>query len=347
MDEPQELGAQAFWRADFANAALAVHTSASKDLRVRLSGAAALLRWVVIGLLTVQAVTILNAWGVAGAAAGGASDVSALGLTIALGRFPQGVLIVAAFASMGFYLVRALDDEQSHRAQTTTLDFVGKNLMQRMRYEEWRDQIVSAAGNDRAIFLARCTGIVREFCRNPGASTEDFEAVRQALRAEAPEPHPTLDIMNALDFTEQPQLKTLIAGKRREFKDYVASIKRRMAESFADLEADPDFTKLAKELPKAGDKGAENDARRRRFSRAMRHFGWLDVARDALDTGMPSFQLEGMKAFLIRDNFLEKLHDHFYKARRLFLWTNAGFLGVWALVQILHVAALADRQPRW
>lgn len=346
MEEPQDLGAQAFWRPDFANAALAVHNSAAEGLRVRLSGAAAFLRWLVIALLAVQAVVILDAWGVMGIG-GEVSDVAALGVRFALDRFPQGVLVLASLAAMGFYVLRALDDEQSHRAQTVTLEFVGKNLMQRMRYEEWRDQIIAAFGNDRAIFLARCTGIVREFCRNPGASREDFEAVRAALRAEAPEPHPTLDIMNALDFGDHPQLKTLIAGKKREFKDFVASIKRRMAESFADLENDPEFARVAAELPPEGDKAAENDVRRRRFSRAMRHFGWLDIARDRLETGMPAYQLEGMKAFLIRDNFLEKLNGHFAKARRLFLWTNSGFLGVWALVQLLHIAALVERQPRW
>lgn len=343
MNEPQELGAQAFWRADFANAALSVHGSASQELRVRLSGAATLWRWVTIVLLAVQVTIILATTGTAG----GVSDVSALGLQIAFDRFPQLLVIAGSFAAMGFYLVRALDDEISHKDQTRTLEFVGKNLMERMRYEEWRDQIVAASANDRSIFLARCTGVVKEFCRNPGANREDFEAVRAALRAEAPEPHPTLDIMNALDFSGHPQLKTLINGKKREFKDFVQSIKRRMAESFSDLEADGDFARLAAEIPLEGDKNAENDARRRRFSRAMRHFGWLDTARDQIETGMPAFQLEGMKAFLIHDPFLERLGEHFEKARRLFLLTNSGFMALWAVVNIAHIAALSTATPRW
>lgn len=346
MSEPQELGAQAFWRADFANAALAVHNSASRDLRVRLSGASSVLRWVLIGLMAVQATVVLNAMGVAGLE-GSFSDIKALGIRVSFGAFPQMVLIAASFGVMGFYLLRALDDETSHRAQTTTLDFVGKNLMSRMRYEEWRDQILSSANNDRAIFLARCTGIVREFCRNPGANREDFEAVRAALRAEAPEPHPTLDIMNALDFSGHPQLKTLISGKKREFKDFVGATKRRMAESFADLESDPTFTAIAAEIPNTDDKNAINDGRRRRFSRAMRHFGWLDTARDQIETGMPSYQLEGMKAFLIHDNFLERLQEHFDKARRLFFWTNSGVFVLWAVLMVAHVGVLATRQPAW
>jgi hypothetical protein len=346
MQEPQELGAQAFWRADFANAALAVHNSATRGLRVRLSGASATLRWVIAALLAVQTTIVLNAMGVAGVE-GSFSDLVALGVRISFGAFPQMALILASFALMGFYLLRALDDETSHRAETTTLDFVGKNLMQRMRYEEWRDQIVSSANNDRAIFLARCSGIVREFCRAPRASRGDFETVRTALRAEAAEPHPTLDIMNALDFSGHPQLKTLISAKKREFKDFVGATKRRMAESFVDLEADTLFAKIAREIPPEDDKGAVAEARRRRFSRAMRHFVWLDVARDQIETGMPSYQLEGMKAFLIHDNFLERLSEHFDKARRLFLWTNSGLFALWALVTIAHVAALAARQPVW
>lgn len=346
MNEPQELGAQAFWRADFANAALSVHSRATHDLRVHLSGAAALLRWLIVAVLLVQLVIVLSAWGVAGVA-DGPGDVSALGLTFSFSAFPQWVLIVVSFAAFGLYLFRATDDATSHKAQTRTLDFVGKNLMARMRYEEWRDQILSAAGNDRAIFLARCTGIVREFCRNPGASREDFEAVRAALRAEAPEPHPTLDIMNALDFSGYGQLKTLIAGKRREFKDYVQSIKRRMSESFADLEDDHDFARLAAEIEEEGDKNVEADGRRRRFSRAMRHFAWLDSARDSIETGMPAYQLEGMKAFLIHDNFLERLDSHFSRARRLFLYSQAGFFLFWLGVNIAHVAVIAERQPRW
>ncbi len=79
----------------------------------------------------------------------------------------------------------------------------------------------------------------------------------------------------------------------------------------------------------------------------MRHFVWLDVARDQIETGMPSYQLEGMKAFLIHDNFLERLAEHFAKARRLFLWTNSGLFTLWALVMVAHVAALAARQPVW
>ncbi|MGD2133834.1 MAG: hypothetical protein PVI23_13650, partial [Maricaulaceae bacterium] len=303
-------------------------------------------RWSIIGLLVVQTLIVLNAMGVAGLD-GSFSDISALGIRISFGALPQMLVIVASFAVMGFYLLRALDDETSHKAQTTTLDFVGKNLMSRMRYEEWRDQILSSANNDRAIFLARCTGIVREFCRNPGATREDFEAVRAALRAEAPEPHPTLDIMNALDFSGHPQLKTLIAGKKREFKDVVGATKRRMAESFADLEADAMFMELAAEKPSTDDKSAQNDARRRRFSRAMRHFAWLDQARDQIETGMPSYQLEGMKAFLIHDNFLERLSEHFQKARRLFFWTNTGLFGVWGVVTLAHVGAIASRQPVW
>ncbi len=346
MAEPQELGAQAFWRADFANAALAVHNSATRGLRVPLSGATATLRWAVVMLTAVQATIVLNAMGVAGVE-GSFSDIAAFGLRISLGAFPQMVLILGSFAAMGFYLLRALDDETSHKAQTTTLDFVGKNLMSRMRYEEWRDQIVSSVNNDRAIFLARCAGIVREFCRRPRASKKDFETVRAALRAEAPEPHPTLDIMNALDFSGHPQLKTLIAAKKREFKDFVGATKRRMAESFADLEADALFAKLVKDAPTDDDKAAIEEARRRRFSRAMRHFVWLDVARDQIETGMPSYQLEGMKAFLIHDNFLERLAEHFAKARRLFLWTNSGLFTLWALVMVAHVAALAARQPVW
>ena len=346
MQEPQELGAQAFWRADFANAALAVHSSASRDLRVRLSGTASTLRWTVVGVMTVQALIVLNAMGVAGLE-DSLADFSAMGLKISFGALPQTLLIIASFTLMGLYLMRALDDETSHKAQTTTLDFVGRNLMSRMRYEEWRDQILSSANNDRAIFLARCTGIVREFCRNPGALRADFEAVRAALRAEAPEPHPTLDIMNALDFSGEPQLKTLIAGKKREFKDFVGATKRRMAESFADLEADPVFAAVASELPNDDDKNAQNDARRRRFSRAMRHFSWLDAARDRIETGMPSYQLEGMKAFLIRDNFLERLQEHFEKARRLFFWTNSGLFAVWGVITAAHIVSVASRQPLW
>lgn len=346
MDEPQELGAQAFWRADFANAALSVHASASRDLRVRLSGAAAFLRWLAIAILAVQMVIVLNGWGVAGVASE-LSDFSALGVTISFSAFPQSLIVIASFAAFGVYLLRAYDDDHSHRAQTQTLEFVGKNLMARMRYEEWRDQIVSAAGNDRAIFLARCTGVVREFCRHPGVSRDDFEDLRASLRAESAEPHPTLDIMNALDFSGHPQLKSLIAAKKREFKDYVVSIKRRMAESFSDLETDHDFARLAAEFPAEGDRTAGNDARRRRFSRAMRHFGWLDATRDHIEAGSPAYQLEGMQAFLIHDNFLERLDNHFDKARRLFLWTNAGFFAVWLLVNIAHIAAIAARQPRW
>jgi hypothetical protein len=346
MQEPQELGAQAFWRADFANAALAVHNSAARDLRVRLSGATAVLRWVILALMALQATIVLNAMGVAGVD-GSFSDIRALGIRLSFGALPQTVLILASFLAMGAYLLRALDDETSHKAQTATLDFVGKNLMSRMRYEEWRDQILSSANNDRAIFLARCTGIVREFCRSPGVGRDDFEAVRAALRAEAPEPHPTLDIMNALDFSGHPQLKTLISAKKREFRDFVGATKRRMAESFADLESDAAFGKVASEIPDSEDKNAQNDARRRRFSRAMRHFSWLDVARDQIETGMPSYQLEGMKAFLIRDNFLERLQEHFDKARRLFFWTNSGFFTLWAIVVGAHIAALAVRQPVW
>ncbi len=345
MDEPQELGAQAFWRADFANAALSVHASASRDLRVRLSGAAAFLRWVVVALMVLQASIVLNAWGVARLDAG-LSDISALGLTVSFASFPQILIVALSYAAMGLYLARALDDRQSHGAQTQTLEFVGKNLMARMRYEEWRDQIISAASNDRSIFLARCTGIVREFCRNTGVSRDDFESVRTQLRAEGTEPHPTLDIMNALDFSGHPQLKTLIAGKRREFRDYVQSIKRRMAESFTDLENDHDFARLAAEGP-TDDKVTESDGRRRRFSRAMRHFGWLDLARDQIETGMPAYQLEGMKAFLIHDNFLERLDHHFEKARRLFVWTNAAFFAVWLAINIAHIATFADNQPRF
>lgn len=346
MQEPHELGAQAFWRADFANAALAVHNSASRDLRVRLSGASNVLRWVIVALMAIQTTIVLNALGVAGVD-GSLTDIRALGIRLSFGALPQTMLMLASLAAMGAYLLRALDDETSHKAQTTTLDFVGKNLMSRMRYEEWRDQILSSASNDRAIFLARCTGIVREFCRNPGVGREDFEAVRAALRAEAPEPHPTLDIMNALDFSGHPQLKTLIAAKKREFRDFVGATKRRMAESFADLEADGRFAEVASEMPDEDDKNAQNDARRRRFSRAMRHFGWLDVARDQIETGMPSYQLEGMKAFLIHDNFLERLQEHFQKARRLFFWTNSGFFILWALVMAAHIATLAGRQPVW
>ncbi len=347
MGQPKELGAQAFWRADFANAALAVHNSASRDLRVRLTSAAELLRWAVIVIMAGQAAFVLASWGVIGldtAAAGEASGVARWGLRVALGDVPEAGLLAASFVAMGAYLLRALDDSTAHRAQTQTLEFVGRNLMERMRYEEWRDQILSAASNDRAIFLARCTGIVREFCRNPGAARDDFEAVRLALRADAAEPHPTLDIMNALDFSGHAQLKTLIAGKRREFRDYVSSIKRRMSESFADLEADEGFVGLAAEGP-ANDKAAINDARRRRFSRAMRHFGWLDQARDQLEAGMPAYQLEGMKAFLVHDNFLENLGAHFAKARRLFAITNGGFLTAWALVSLAHMHAMAQRVP--
>jgi hypothetical protein len=346
MQEPQELSVQAFWRADFANAALAVHNSASRDLRVRLSGASNVLRWVIIALMAIQATIVLNAMGVAGVD-GAFSDITAWGLRISFGSFPQMILIVGSFAAMGAYLLRALDDETSHKAQTTTLDFVGKNLMSRMRYEEWRDQILSSASNDRAIFLARCTGIVREFCRSAGVGKDEFEAVRSSLRAEAPEPHPTLDIMNALDFSGHPQLKTLISAKKREFRDFVGATKRRMAESFADLEADATFAKVAAALPSEDDKTAVSEARRRRFSRAMRHFAWLDIARDQIETGMPSYQLEGMKAFLIHDNFLERLQEHFDKARRLFFWTNSGLVSLWALVTLAHIAALAARQPVW
>jgi hypothetical protein len=348
MQEPQELSVQAFWRADFANAALAVHNSASRDLRVRLSGASNVLRWLIIALMAIQTTIVLNAMGVAGID-GAFSDVTIWGLRISFGAFPQMILIVGSFAAMGAYLMRALDDETSHRAQTTTLDFVGKNLMSRMRYEEWRDQILSSASNDRAIFLARCTGIVREFCRNADVGRDEFEAVRTALRAEAPEPHPTLDIMNALDFSGHPQLKTLIAGKKREFRDFVGATKRRMAESFADLEADPTFAKVAvlADGELENDKNAQAEGRRRRFSRAMRHFAWLDIARDQIETGMPSYQLEGMKAFLIHDNFLERLQEHFDKARRLFFWTNSGLVSLWAVVTVAHVAALASRQPVW
>lgn len=346
MSEPQELGAQAFWRADFANAALAVHNSASRDLRVRLSGTSSTLRWVLVALMAVQATIVLNAMGVAGLD-GSLSDITALGVRVSFGALPQMLLILASFGMMGAYLLRALDDETSHKAQTTTLDFVGRNLMSRMRYEEWRDQILSSANNDRAIFLARCTGIVREFCRSPGTNREDFEAVRAALRAEAPEPHPTLDIMNALDFSGHPQLKTLIAGKKREFKDFVGSTKRRMAESFADLESDPAFTSIAAEMVDPDDKAAVNDGRRRRFSRAMRHFAWLDNARDQIETGMPSYQLEGMKAFLIHDNFLERLQEHFDKARRLFFWTNSGVFILWGILMVAHIGVIAAKQPVW
>src|SRR5262249_55603550 len=153
--------------ADFANAALAVHSSASRDLRVRLSGTSTVLRWVLIALMAIQATIVLNAMGVAGVD-GAFSDIHALGITLSFGALPQTLLVLGSFTAMGAYLLRALDDETSHKAQTTTLDFVGKNLMSRMRYEEWRDQILSSANNDRAIFLARCTGIVREFCRSPG-----------------------------------------------------------------------------------------------------------------------------------------------------------------------------------
>lgn len=344
MEQPQDLGAQAFWRADYANAALAVHNSASNDLRVRLSGAATSLRWMAIAILLCQALIVLSAWGAQ-------ADPDATGFMGALwavmGPISQSMLVLISFVVMGFYVLRANDDATAHKAQTQTLEFVGKNLMARMRYEEWRDQIVSAASNDRSIFLARCTGIVREFCRNPGANADDFEAVKDALRAEGPEPHPTLDIMNALDFTGHPQLKTLIAGKRREFRDYVASIKRRMAESFADLERDGDFTKLAALSPDVSDKAAVNDARRRRFSRAMRHFAWLDSARDQIETGMPAYQLEGMKAFLIHDSFLENLSGHFSKARRLFAYANGAFLGAWGVLTIAHIAVIAARQPVW
>ena len=41
--------------------------------------------------------------------------------------------------------------------------------------------------------------------------------------------------MNGLDFSDNAQLKTLINGKRREFKDFVLAVKRRMAESFCRL----------------------------------------------------------------------------------------------------------------
>ncbi len=343
MDQPQELGAQAFWRADFANAALAVHNSAAGDLRVRLSGAAALLRWIVVSVLVLQGVLVLSWWGMGHGGEGGLLA----GISGLFGPVSQLGVIVLSFAAMGLYLARASDDATAHRAQTQTLEFVGKNLMARMRYEEWRDQIVSAASNDRAIFLARCTGIVREFCRNPGANQDDFDAVKDALRAEGPEPHPTLDIMNALDFAGHPQLKTLIAGKRREFRDYVASIKRRMAESFADLQVDTEFARLAALMPDDNDKAAINDARRRRFSRAMRHFGWLDAARDQIETGMPAYQLEGMKAFLIHDNFLENLGGHFAKARRLFAYANGAFLTAWLGVVVSHLATIAARQPIW
>ncbi len=346
MGQPKELGAQAFWRADFANAALAVHNSASRDLRVRLTSAAELLRWAVIAIMAGQAAFVLAAWGVIGVdnSAAAEAGVSRWGVRLALGELPEAGLLIASFVGMGAYLMRALDDATAHRAQTQTLEFVGRNLMERMRYEEWRDQILSAASNDRAIFLARCTGIVREFCRNSGAARDDFEAVRASLRADGAEPHPTLDIMNALDFSGHAQLKTLIAGKRREFRDYVSSIKRRMSESFADLEADDGFIGLAGEGP-ANDKAAINDARRRRFSRAMRHFGWLDQARDQLEAGMPAYQLEGMKAFLVHDSFLENLGGHFAKARRLFAVTNGGFLGAWVLVTAAHIVAIAQRVP--
>lgn len=344
MEQPHDLGAQAFWRADFANAALAVHNSASSDLRVRLSGAATSLRWMAVGILACQALIVISAWG---AQADGQTTGAVGALWLVLGPMAQSALVFVSFVVMGLYLLRASDDATAHRAQTQTLEFVGKNLMARMRYEEWRDQIVSAASNDRSIFLARCTGIVREFCRNPGATGDDFEAVKDALRAEGPEPHPTLDIMNALDFTGHPQLKTLIAGKRREFRDYVASIKRRMAESFADLETDGDFAKLAKLAPNPKDKAGVNDARRRRFSRAMRHFSWLDAARDQIETGMPAYQLEGMKAFLIHDNFLENLGGHFAKARRLFAYANGAFLAAWGVLTVGHIVVIAARQPVW
>ncbi|MGD2132082.1 MAG: hypothetical protein PVI23_04770, partial [Maricaulaceae bacterium] len=95
MAEPQELGAQTFWRADFANAALAVHNSASRDLRVRLSGAASVLRWSIIGLLVVQTLIVLNAMGVAGLD-GSFSDISALGIRISFGALPQMLVIVAS-----------------------------------------------------------------------------------------------------------------------------------------------------------------------------------------------------------------------------------------------------------
>lgn len=345
MEQPKDLGAQAFWRADFANAALAVHNSASRDMRVRLSSAAEWARWTVVALLVLQTAFVLAAWGVVGAN-GELGDMSGFGVRVAIGQTPQMALIAASLVAMGLYLSRAVDDSQAHRAQTQTLEFVGKNLMERMRFEEWRDHIVSAAANDRSIFLARCTGIVREFCRNPGVSGDDYDAVRAALRAEVAEPHPTLDIMNALDFSGHAQLKTLIAGKGREFRDYVASIKRRMSESFADLQDDADFAALAREEPPANDKSAVNDARRRRFSRAMRHFSWLDQARDQLETGMPAYQLEGMKAFLVHDNFLENLGGHFAKARRLFAAANGGFLVIWAGVNIAHIAAIAQRTPQ-
>jgi hypothetical protein len=54
-----------------------------------------------------------------------------------------------------------------------------------------------------------------------------------------------------------------------------------------------------------------------------------------------------MKAFLIHDNFLERLQEHFEKARRLFFWTNSGLVSLWAVVTAAHVAALAARQPVW
>ncbi len=344
MEQPKDLGAQAFWRADFANAALAVHNSASRDLRVRLSSAAELMRWGVMAVLALQALFVLAAWGVTGLERE-MGDVSGLGVRVAFGALPQMGVLGASLIAMGLYLARAVDDVDAHRAQTQTLEFVGRNLMERMRYEEWRDHILSAAANDRAIFLARCTGIVREFCRNPGAGQDDYEAVRAALRADVAEPHPTLDIMNALDFTGHTQLKTLIAGKRREFRDYVASIKRRMSESFADLQADPIFGELAATDPVSNDKTTVNDARRRRFSRAMRHFAWLDQSRDQLETGMPAYQLEGMKAFMVHDNFLENLGGHFAKARRVFALTNGGFLALWGGINLAHIAAIAERVP--
>ena len=341
MSEPQELSAQAFWRADFASAALSVHQSASKDLRVRLSNAATLLRWAIITLSALQALIIMNALGVIGEQ-GGLGDVTVLGVELALSRFPQSLITLTSLLLMGAYLLRALDDEASHRAQTRTLEFVGKNLLERMRYEEWSQQIISAAMNDRSIFLARCAGVVREFCREPGVGNEDFDVVRQALHAEAREPHPTLDTLSALDFTGHPQLKTLLAGKHREFKDYVATTKRRLAESFVDLENDGEFKRLASQ---GDEEGKETEARRKRYSRAMRHFVWLDEARDAIDEATPSFQLDGMKAFLIHDPFLERLAEHFEKARRLFAWTNTAFVSGWLVINVAHIAAIAAHRP--
>ena len=112
------------------------------------------------------------------------------------------------------------------------------------------------------------------------------------------------------------------------------------------LEDDQMFARLAAERINEGDTTHENDARRRRYSRAMRHFGWLEVARDQIQTGgLPTYQLEGMKALLIHDQFLESLEVHFAKARRLFFYTNAAFVALWLALNWAHISVLIERQP--